>query len=469
MRLVPRLVATAGASAALALSAASGALAATGSPVVGHLYVNGNTAGHNTVSGFDRHADGALSPIVGTPFDAGGAGFGAPTGSAGALARTGDGRYLLAVDAASDQISVLRIRPDGSLRLVEVDSSRGRTPVSLAVHGSLVYVANAGAGGSNYTGFRLNPGGHLAAIPGSTFSLPDTALPGQILFSGDGRHLVGTRVGPTAGPSFIDSFAVGADGRLTPAPGSPFAAQGVGPFGSAFRPTNPNQLFVSNAHDGAGNGTVSAYELAADGTLTIGAMTTYTEIIASSEARARPILGEVCAQIADVQVRNRGTIGGNVCTNDPTNHLPPLLAALGATFTIAGAGGERTVSSDEFFLGVYMTAVGEGELLTTVSVPASGHAKDGFAAVTIGADGTCIANAAAALDGEGGPRVALGCVDAVPVVLRPESADAGVLAAAVRDAALEPASDVHASADYRRHLAEVTAQRAVAEAARRRR
>src|SRR5215468_5367289 len=63
-------------------------------------------------------------------------------------------------------------------------------------------------------------------------------------------------------------------------------------------------------------------ELLGDGTLEIGSMTTYSEIIASSEARARPILGEVCAQIADVQVRNRGTIGGNVCTNDPTNHLP---------------------------------------------------------------------------------------------------------------------------------------------------
>ena len=72
-------------------------------------------------------------------------------------------------------------------------------------------------------------------------------------------------------------------------------------------------------------------------------MTTYTELVESSEARARPILGEVCAQIADVQVRNRGTIGGNVCTNDPTNHLPPLLAALGAQMTIAGADGERTV------------------------------------------------------------------------------------------------------------------------------
>jgi len=58
-------------------------------------------------------------------------------------------------------------------------------------------------------------------------------------------------------------------------------------------------------------------ELGADGTLELGAMTTYTQIIESSEARARPILGEVCAQIADVQVRNRGTIGGNVCTSGP--------------------------------------------------------------------------------------------------------------------------------------------------------
>src|SRR5213596_2565536 len=82
-------------------------------------------------------------------------------------------------------------------------------------------------------------------------------------------------------------------------------------------------------------------ELGSDGTLELGAMTTYTELIGSAEARARPILGEVCAQIADVQVRNRGTIGGNVCSNDPTNHLPPLLAALGARFTIQGKDGER--------------------------------------------------------------------------------------------------------------------------------
>src|SRR5712691_4299293 len=130
-------------------------------------------------------------------------------------------------------------------------------------------------------------------------------------------------------------------------------------------------------------------ELGADGTLELGAMTTYTDIINSAEARARPILGEVCSQIADVQVRNRGTVGGNVCSNDPTNHLPPLLAAIGATFTIRGAEEERTVAADRFFEGVFMTAVSPGELLTRVTVPALAPGEgDGWASVTLGKDGT---------------------------------------------------------------------------------
>jgi aerobic carbon-monoxide dehydrogenase medium subunit len=205
-------------------------------------------------------------------------------------------------------------------------------------------------------------------------------------------------------------------------------------------------------------------ELAGDGTLTLGAMVTYTEVLESAEARARPILGEVCAQIADVQVRNRGTLGGNVCSNDPTNHLPPLMVALGATMTIAGPDGERQVAARDFFLGVYMTAVGLGELLTKISIPAG--KGDGFAAVTIGTDGTCIVNAAASLDG--GARVALGCVDAVPVVVEPAGLDADAVRAAIRNAGFTPPSDVHASADYRRHLAEVLAARALRQAQERR-
>jgi aerobic carbon-monoxide dehydrogenase medium subunit len=202
-------------------------------------------------------------------------------------------------------------------------------------------------------------------------------------------------------------------------------------------------------------------DLGSDGTVSIGAMVTYSEILDSAEARARPILAEVCAQIADVQVRNRGTIGGNVCSNDPTNHLPPLMVSLGATMTIVGQDGERSVSAEEFFLGVYMTAAGPGELLTKISVP-PGKA-DGFASVSIGKDGTCIVNAAAS-SVNGGARVAIGCVDAVPVLLQTDSTEDDAVRDAVRGANLDPPSDVHASAGYRRHLAAVVAVRAVARA-----
>ena len=205
---------------------------------------------------------------------------------------------------------------------------------------------------------------------------------------------------------------------------------------------------------------LTGIDLGADGTLTLGAMATYTEIIRSAEARARPILGDVCTQIADVQVRNRGTIGGNVCSNDPTNHLPPLMVALGATMHILGADGERAVPAEEFFLGVYMTEAGPGELLTKVTVPPG--KRDGFASVPIGKDGTCIVNAAASVNGTA--RVVIGCVDAVPILVQPSSTEPDAVREAVRGANLQPPADVHASADYRRHLAEVLAVRALAEA-----
>jgi hypothetical protein len=123
--------------------------------VVGHLYVNDNTVGINTVAGFDRHADGSLTSIAGSPFPAGGAGTGLGIGSQGALQQSGDGRYLLVANAGSGQISVLRIRPDGWLRPVEGNplSSGGSTPVTIAVHDDLVFVGNSGAV-SNYTGFN---------------------------------------------------------------------------------------------------------------------------------------------------------------------------------------------------------------------------------------------------------------------------------------------------------------------------
>src|ERR1700761_818005 len=256
-RWLPAVIGLAAAGAvAIAPAAASASTAARTLPVVGHVYLDDNTTGTNTIAAFDRHLDGTLTPLPGSPFTTGGAGTGAGLASQGAIQLAGGGHFLLAVDAGSNQISVERVLPNGSLRLSDVVSSNGVLPVSIAVHGSLVYVANAGPAGSDYTGFRLSPWGSLAPIPGSTVALPSAAQPGDVLFNGSGTKLIGTRVGT----SQIDSFTVGFSGRLTAAPGSPFPAQGLGPFGSEFRPTNPSQLFVSNAHNvGAGTGTISAY------------------------------------------------------------------------------------------------------------------------------------------------------------------------------------------------------------------
>lgn len=209
--------------------------------------------------------------------------------------------------------------------------------------------------------------------------------------------------------------------------------------------------------------------------LELGAMVTNTQVIGSSEVEvARPILAEVAATIADVQIRNRGTIGGNVCVNDPTNHYPPLLTALGASFTIRGASAERTVPADEFFLGVYLTAVEEGELLTKISVPTRRPGTgDAMAGITVGAHGTYLVNAAATV-GPAGTRIVIGCVSSVPVratameehLAAGDLSEANVRAAAMGlGATLDPPSDVHATADYRRHLAEVSAVRAVLQAA----
>ena len=148
-------------------------------------------------------------------------------------------------------------------------SSNGGNPVSIAVAHRLVYVANADTDNPNYTGFTLDADGQLRAIPGSTIALPAGSQPGDVLFSRDGKKLVGTRVAHLQ----IDSFTVDHRGLLTAAPGSPFLHQpGVyGQFGSEFSPTKPNQLFVSNAHtaaNGAAPGSVSSYIDAADGTLT---------------------------------------------------------------------------------------------------------------------------------------------------------------------------------------------------------
>jgi 6-phosphogluconolactonase len=250
------------------LGSAAAAGASPTTPVVGYTYIDGNTATANTIDAFARHADGSVTPLPGSPFTIPGAGTGTGLASQGAIQATPDGRYLLAADAGSSQVSVLRVSRGGVPVPVGAPvSSGGSNPVSIALSRTgLVYVANQGTsgGGSNYSGFRLRFGGRLTPVPGSTVGVPAGSGLGDVFFNAFGDHLIGTRTGT----SLIDSFVVRPSGRLIAAPGSPFTGQGLGQLGAEFSPTHPWQLFVSNAHNGAGLGTVSAYRDGLFGQLT---------------------------------------------------------------------------------------------------------------------------------------------------------------------------------------------------------
>jgi 6-phosphogluconolactonase len=328
----------------------------TRSEVVGQVYVNDNTAPINTIGAFDRHADGALTPMSGSPFATGGAGTGTIVGSQGALQVTSDGRFLLAADAGSNQISVLAIAPNGGLAPVTGSpvASGGIEPVSIAVHANLVYVANEGdsSGGSNYTGFTLSPAGALTPLPHSAIPLPSTAAPGDILFNSTGTNLVGVEVGPANGPSFIDSFSVGADGLLTPAPGSPFPAQAVGPFGSEFRPTSPSELYVSNAHGGANAGSVSAFDVARNGVLSSIGRSPFADkqtapcwVEITHDVKFLFTVNTAVPSISRYRIRSDGSLSllGSTVFNDPTG-LRPFDARLdpsGKTLYVVDAGLDR--------------------------------------------------------------------------------------------------------------------------------
>ena len=169
------------------------------SPVVGHVYVNDNTAGANTIGGW------ISTPTVRSrrwlahrsPREAPGPGRSSARRGRCRRRATGDS-FWRPTPAATN--SVLAVASDGSLTPAPGSpvSSGGIEPVSIAVHGGLVYVANEGDGtsGSNFTGFTLAGDGRLTPLSDSTFALPPTALPGDILFNGTGKNLIGIEVGP---------------------------------------------------------------------------------------------------------------------------------------------------------------------------------------------------------------------------------------------------------------------------------
>jgi carbon-monoxide dehydrogenase medium subunit len=217
------------------------------------------------------------------------------------------------------------------------------------------------------------------------------------------------------------------------------------------------------------------------GSVRIGALTTHAAIAASADVPAG--LAEAAGMVGDPQVRNRGTIGGNVAHADPASDLPTVLAALGATFHAKGSKGERSISAEEFFTGLFETALAEGEILTAVEVPVEG--KDtGSAYAKMASPGSryAMVGAAATVSVKAGKcesaSVAVGGL--TPTAVRASSVekalvgnklDAETIAAAAEavqnDLGDDILGDMHASADYRKAMAPVYVRRAIAAAAER--
>jgi carbon-monoxide dehydrogenase medium subunit len=215
--------------------------------------------------------------------------------------------------------------------------------------------------------------------------------------------------------------------------------------------------------------------------LTIGAGTAHNTLATSAVIREHcPILGEAAAQIGDQQVRNRGTIGGSLAHADPAADLPTVMVALGATMTALGPGGSRTIAASDFFKDLFTTALAENEVLTSISVraygsgtggayfkhdhPASGYAVVGVAAIVMVSGGVCSGASVVVGGATPNPVRAL----ATEAALKGQALSADHIAAAAAKAAeaiTDPLSDYYASGDYRQHLANVLAKRALTSAA----
>jgi len=218
-----------------------------------------------------------------------------------------------------------------------------------------------------------------------------------------------------------------------------------------------------------------------DGTnIVIGAMTVENELIASAILQAKlPLLAEAPKLIADPQVRNRGTIGGDIAHGDPGNDHPALMLALDATLVMQGPGGVREVKADDFFLGLYATALAEDEILTAIKLPAfaagtgwayeklkrkTGDWATAGAAVVLRISGGVVSHARIALTNVA--PMAIRALDAEKALIgQPVNAASLAAAAAAAEAVCDPAEDLRGDIEYKTAMAGQMVKRAIASAA----
>ena len=219
-----------------------------------------------------------------------------------------------------------------------------------------------------------------------------------------------------------------------------------------------------------------------DGTLVIGALVTHAQIEGSSILTEKcPLLPQTATTIADVQVRNRGTLGGSIAHADPAGDWPAAALALDAEVKITGPSGERWVKCDDFFLGLLMSVLEPDEVVTAVKVPVTGKDKTAYLKAAPRSSGFAVVGAAIriSLDASGTcSRAAIGITGVTDKAYRAERTeqmltgnklDAALIEQAAAEATrnVDPIEDINGSAEYRRHLTQVYVARAIQEALRR--
>jgi 6-phosphogluconolactonase (cycloisomerase 2 family) len=308
----------------------------------GAVYTATNSEQGNEVLVFSRSADGSLSPAG--AFETFGVGTGNGLGNQRGLLLTPDNQWLYVVNAGSNTISVFKVKPD-ALEYVDSFDSGGTRPVSLTVDGDLLYVLNAGGfvgDVDNITGFTIEPDGMLEPLAGSTQPPSGTnTLPAQIEFSTDGNVLAVTE----KGTSNIDTYVVDDDGLAGPP--KVFVSAGTVPFGFSFG--KRNRLYVSEA----GSNSASSYQVYPDGNL---------EVISAAVPTGQ---GGVCwlvitknGRFAYTTNAGTGTISGFNIARDGTLSL---LDEDGVTAKAIGGVIDMALSNNSRFL--YALSSGAGTIL----------------------------------------------------------------------------------------------------------
>jgi len=214
-----------------------------------------------------------------------------------------------------------------------------------------------------------------------------------------------------------------------------------------------------------------SYIREANGAIHIGAMTTHHLIESSDLVRAKcPLLSETAANIGDVQVRNRGSIGGSLAHADPAADWPAAILALDAELIIKGPNNQRTVKASEFFVDIMQTALQPNEILAEIRVPATGKSV-AYVKFAQKASGFAIAGVASWID-KAAKSVRVGITGIAAKAYRATAVEEALQGRALTPAAIaeaarktvqgaDPLNDIHASAAFRAHLAEVNTRRSL--------